>query len=238
MAIFRGKVFNTIGCTGACGRVASSQRVGGKLIGCRIPTHIPHGRLVHFLDFCGNPENKAVSTDEQPWCRSEPRMLNRMQRRAAGTTALVSWRQRQLANEALNSDLSSRIAVKTARMANAKYPKSATGHAECGPREDNARAGAWHGERGKCPACSVFGGQRVARYGEQCERWVIPGPMRVPLSRADENERPAGCRRHVVRLPGLFSEETTVSWWRCALRHSRAGGRAGRTEVRRPYSND
>jgi hypothetical protein len=45
--------------------------------------------------------------------------------------ALVSWRQRQLANEALNSDLSSRIAVKTARIANAKYPKSATGHAEC-----------------------------------------------------------------------------------------------------------
>jgi WD40 repeat protein len=104
----------------------------GELVSTYSGAHIPHGRLVHFLDFCGNPENKTVSTDEHPWRRSEPRMLNRMQRRAAGTTALVSLRQRQLANEALNSDFSSRIAVKTARMANAKYPKSATGHAECG----------------------------------------------------------------------------------------------------------
>ena len=59
-------------------------------------------------------------------------MLNRIQRHKVDTTTLVSWQYRQLASEALSSGFVGSIAVKTARMANAKNQKSATGHAKCG----------------------------------------------------------------------------------------------------------
>src|SRR5260370_34864501 len=76
--------------------------------------------------------NAGTSTDERHPCRWEPAMLNRIQRHKVDTTTLVSWQYRQLASEALSSGFVGSIAVKTARMANAKNQKSATGHAKCG----------------------------------------------------------------------------------------------------------
>ena len=52
--------------------------------------HIPHGRLVHFLDLSGNPGNKPAYTDERHLCRPEPTMANRIQGRNARASALSS----------------------------------------------------------------------------------------------------------------------------------------------------
>src|SRR5215469_627876 len=95
------------------------------------PTHIPHGRLVHFLDLSGNPGNKAACTDERHPRRWEPAMPNRIQRRKADTTKLVYLRHRQLVCECMVSGFAPRSGMKTARMANATNPKSAIGLAEC-----------------------------------------------------------------------------------------------------------
>ena len=96
------------------------------------PTHIPHGRLVHFLDLSGNPGNKAACTDERHPRRWEPAMPNRIQRRKVDTTKLACLRHRQLVCERMVSDFAPRSDMKTARMANATNPKSAIGLAECG----------------------------------------------------------------------------------------------------------
>jgi hypothetical protein len=58
--------------------------------------HIPHGRLVHFLDLSADPGNKAAATDERHLCRWEPMMLNRIQQVKLESTKLVSLRRRQL----------------------------------------------------------------------------------------------------------------------------------------------
>jgi hypothetical protein len=65
--------------------------------------HISHVRLVHFWDLSGNPENKATSMDERHPRRWGPTMLNRIQRRQAGTTKLVSLQLRRLVSEPLIS---------------------------------------------------------------------------------------------------------------------------------------
>ena len=52
--------------------------------------HIPHGRLVHFLDYRVHPGNKVTSTDERHQCRWEPTMVNLTQRRKVHTTTLNS----------------------------------------------------------------------------------------------------------------------------------------------------
>jgi len=96
------------------------------------PTHIPHGRLVHFLDLSGNPGNKAACTDERHPRRWEPAMPNRIQRRKVDTTKLVYLRHRQLVCERMVSGFAPRSGMKTARMANATNPKSAIRLAECG----------------------------------------------------------------------------------------------------------
>jgi len=96
------------------------------------PTHIPHGRLVHFLDLSGNPGNKAACTDERHPRRWELAMPNRIQRRKVDTTKLVYLRHRQLVCERMVSGFAPRSGMKTARMANATNPKSAIGLAECG----------------------------------------------------------------------------------------------------------
>ena len=96
------------------------------------PTHIPHGRLVHFLDLSGNPGNKAACTDERHPRRWEPAMPNRIQRRKVDKTKLVYLRHRQLVCERMVSGFAPRSGMKTARMANATNPKSAIRLAECG----------------------------------------------------------------------------------------------------------